>query len=282
MKPPYHVRTTKDRALSRAVLALGSFLVMCAAARAQFVYITNFTKTNNIYTDLNEQFPASGTGVPGSGVGTPNASIIFDPSSYSSANYVAGSNLSTNGATFQVASDSGGRDFSEITSPLTIAVNQNVSSVYLLMASYYGTTANVTFTGADSSTETFTNVDLPDFNGGAPINQSAMVNGSLVNNYFDQTVLQVHNVGGGGTGNSTTGSFNYYDLVEPSFLLDSTLSSEMLTSITITPNGSTPLLMGVSFLAVPEPPSWMLLAIALPLAAFFLRRRLRPSRPAGA
>src|SRR5579884_3152387 len=37
------------------------------------VHITDFNKSNNIYTNLDQEFPHTGTGTPGSGVGTPNA-----------------------------------------------------------------------------------------------------------------------------------------------------------------------------------------------------------------
>jgi hypothetical protein len=272
---PFDHRSFARKALMKFVLGLAAFGALSAPALAQFVFDTNFSRTNNIYTNLNEQFPASGTGTPGSGVGTPNATFLFNPATYTSANSVPGSDLATNGATFLIASDANGRDFSEISSgnSLVVPVNQNAAAVYLLMSSYYGCTVTVTFTGADNATETFSNVTLPDFNGGAPINLSSMVNGSPTNNQFDQTVLQVHDVGAGGTGNSTTGSYNYYDLVEPSFILNSQLSAEELTSITLTSNGPTSLLLGVSFVPVPEPAPLALLALGIPIAALLHRSR---------
>ncbi len=259
----------------RGFLVLIALAALTGAAHAQVIFITTWAKTNNISTNLNEEFPATGIGTPGSGVGTPNASFLFDPATYTSATSIGGSNLAANGVTFELTSDSSGHDFAEINggNSLTITVNQNVSTVYLLMGAYNGTAVNVTFTGADSSTETFSNVSLPDFNGGSVMNQSLTVNGSATPNQFDQTVFQTHNIGAGGTGNSTTGAYNYYNLVEVSFALNSQLSSQPLTSITLTSQGYMTLLLGVSAMAVPEPESCALLALGLPALALAWRRR---------
>ena len=116
------------------------------------------------------------------------------------------------------------------------------------MVSYNSTPVTVTFTGADSSTETFTNVSLPDFNGGGTINQSLMVNGSVTNNLLDQTVFQVTDVGAGGTGNSSNGAFNTYTIEELTFVLNSQLASEQLSSITLSTGGFAPGLLGVTVL----------------------------------
>jgi len=268
-------RPHAHRGWLRVFLGLIALATLAGAAHAQVIFITTWSKTNNIYTNLNEEFPATGIGTPGTGVGTPNASFLFDPAAYTSANSIGGSNLAANGVTFELTSDSSGRDFAEINggNSLTITVNQNVSTVYLLMSAYVGTSVNVTFTGADSSTETFNNVSLPDFNGGSVMNQSLTVNGSATPNQFDQTVFRTHNIGAGGTGNSTTGAYNYYNLVEVSFLLNSQLSSQPLTSITLTSQGYMTLLLGVSAQAVPEPGSYTLLALGLPALALAWRRR---------
>ena len=211
-------------------------------------YVTNFTTDNNIYTNLNQEFPNTGAGVPGSGVGVPNATFLYDPSTYTSPNAVLGSNLANNGIDFLLSSDSAGQDFMQLQGgqslviPVSIA---NPTAAYTLMSAYFGTSVNVTFTGSGGATETFNNIYLPDFNGGGAINQSFAVNGSVTDNLFDQTVFQVQNVGAGGSGNSSNGAFNTYDLVEQTYLLDSALIQQGLSSITITANGNTALVLGL-------------------------------------
>ena len=163
-----------------------------------YTYLTDFPKTNNIYADLNQQFPHTGTGIPGSGVGTPDATFLFDPGAAAvtaagyAPNYVAGSNLVNNGVDFTLASDANGHDYAEINSGQVVVVPAHlagVQTVYALMAAYDGTSATVTFTGESGQTQTFTGVNVPDFNGGY-IND-------LETNYTDQTVFQVNDVGGG-------------------------------------------------------------------------------------
>ena len=92
----------------------------------------------------------------------------------------------------------------------------------------------------------------------------------------------VLNTGGGGTGKSTTGSYNYYDLTEISLTLDSHLAGEQISSVTFYANGNTPLVLGVSALgtgaatAVPEPPALAAFGaglLGLALAARRARRR---------
>jgi hypothetical protein len=250
-----------------------------ASADMTFVDITSFDN-NNIYANLNQQFPNTGPGVPGSGVGTPNATFLFNPATYTSPDAVAGSDLASNGINFLLASNAAGQDFDQLGSglPTTVTVPVNltgVTAVSTLMSAYFGTSVNVTFTGT-GGTETFSNISLPDFNGGGAINQASAVNGSATNNLFDQTVFQVRDVGGGGSGNSSNGSFNTYDLVEQTFLLNSSLSGGTLTSITFTANGSTPLLFGITAVTpgvVPEPASIVGLSLGLAgLAAARLRR----------
>ena len=279
VKVPSPLPTKTRGTRLRVFLALLAATALAGAARAQVVFFTTWNKTNNIYTNLNQQYPASGVGVPGSGVGTPNANFLFDPTTYTSANAVGGSNLATNGVTFMITSDGSGRDFAEINTSqsLTVPIGQGLSSVHLLMAAYVGTTFNITLTGADSSTETFSGIYLPDFNGGGVQNQSAAVNGSSFTNFFEQTVFRVVNVGAGGTGNSSTGSFNTYNLVEVSLILGPTLSSESLTSITLTSNGYMTLLLGVSgqVSAVPEPTPLALLLLGLPAVAHRFGRKRR-------
>ena len=252
-----------------AACALALLAAAVSSAQAGQIYITNFTKSNNIYTNINEQFPHTGTGTPGSGVGTANASFLFDPSQSAvitagyAPDYVSGSNKINNGVDFNLTSDANGHDFEEISSTSTLNISTSINdpaSVYLMVGAYYGVTCDITFTGADGHTETFSNNTIPDFNGGNAGNNQLFV---------------VHDVGAGGTGNSTTGDTNNYDITELGFALDSTLSQENLTSISISiTGGGTGLLYGATATTVtPEPAAFSLLAIAglgiLPL----LRRR---------
>lgn len=252
-----------------AACGLGLLAAAVGSAQANQVYITNFTKSNNIYTNINEQFPHTGTGTPGSGVGTANASFLFDPSQSAvitagyAPDYVSGSNKINNGVDFNLTSDANGHDFEEINSTSTLNISTSINdpaSVYLMVGAYYGVTCDITFTGADGHTETFSNNTIPDFNGGNAGNNQLFV---------------VHDVGAGGTGNSTTGDTNNYDITELGFALDSTLSQENLTNISISiTGGGTGLLYGATATtAAPEPAALSLLAIAglgiLPL----IRRR---------
>ena len=228
-------------------------------------YITDWTAeaNNNIFTNLNEEFPNTGVGAPGSGQGVPNSTYLFDPATYlilpgvspdilsSGSGYVSGSDLTSgNGIKFQMTSNSAGHDFMEIDGGATLTLNVPVfaTSVYLLMSTYNGQSVNLTITGNDGSTATFMGVLLPDFNGGAGsggINKSYTANegGSLL----AQTVLIVNDTGAGGTGNSTTGDINNYDLTELSFsTAGSKLANSSIKSVSITSNGYEALLLGVT------------------------------------
>jgi hypothetical protein len=222
---------------------------LASTGLANTTYLTDFTKDNNIFTNLNEQYPTTGVGVPGSGVGTANASFLFDPSASAvitagyAPNYVIGSNQVNNGIDFKLTSNSTGQDFAQVgpgaySSVILTANLDDVTNVYLLMGAYDGVSTNVTFTGANSATESFNNISIPDFNGGS-INSGGT-------GFTDQTVFQVQDVGAGGTGNSTNGAYNRYGLTEVGFTLDSSLNSQELSSITITSNGYMTLLLGAT------------------------------------
>ena len=256
-------------------LLLGALAVVPSARAQTQVDLTNFTKNGNIYTNLNQQFPNTGAGVPGSNIGVPNATYLFDPSNYTSPGYVAGSDLPANGIDFLLTSNATGQDVDAIDGGTTLVVPVNLAgttAVYILGAAFNGQTVNVTFTGSAGDTQTFNNIYLPDFNGG---NASGFGPG-----VSDQTVLEVNDVGAGGSGNSATGDYNRYDLTELGFAINPTLQNETLTSLAITSNGYEPLVLGVTAVtnaaaAVPEPGSMLLLGSALAgLAACYRRSRV--------
>jgi hypothetical protein len=244
-------------------------------------FLTDFAKENNIYTDLNEQFPNTEfpdttPPVAGSGTGTPNNSFLFDPNPSAVAaagyapNYVSGSNVVNNGVNFLLTSNSGGYDFSQIGygGVVTLAANiSNVTNVYVLAAAYNQGTLKVTFTGQDGATETFDTINLPDFNG-----QTTNFSDS---NFFDETVFETYDRGAGGTGNSETGDVNNYDLTELGFTLNSTLANEKLSSITFTGEGNTDLIMGVTAIATPEPSTFAMLSLGGLMLVLVLRRLKR-------
>ena len=281
--------------IHRGALVLATTLSVFAGhplqARADLTYITDFTKNNNIYTNLNEQFPNTGVGVPGTGVGTPNSTYLYNPATYTSPNFIPGSDqAASNPTTFLLASNSTGQDylqlsFSSIPS-ITVPIGVfGVTTVYSLTSAYGDNRFfDVTFTGSGGATESFSNVPSPNVAGGAGltgINEAFAVNGSATDNLFNQTALVVQDVGGGGTGNSTTGAFTNYNLTQQTYILDSQFAGQTLVSATFTTPGFATILLGLtvsseSSIATPEPNSLLLVAFALstlPTASLFRRMR---------
>jgi hypothetical protein len=122
---------------------------------------------------------------------------------------------------------------------------------------------------------TFDDVYLPDFNGGS-IDSCGV-------NICSQTVYKVTDVGGGGTGNSTTGDFNTYDLTEVAFYFPSAVN---ITSATLDPNGYETLLFGVTTAsqssAVPEPATWAMMLLGFAGFGLLGYRASRSNGPAPA
>jgi len=258
---------------SCALLAL-VFIACGHAALADQIDLTGFTTSNDIYTNLNQQFPNTGPGTPGSTHGTPNATFLYNPATWTSANFVAGSDSATNGIEFLLSSDSTGRDFEEISGPAFSFATEvsGVTEVHLLTAAYQNTGYTATFTGTGGASETFTNVSAPNFFAGGALNTTS--GGAL-----DQSVLEVDDEGAGGSGNSGDGFTGDYFLYEQSFTLNSSFNGQSLTDISLTNTGgggTSLLLLGVTAetaSSTPEPSTLALFGFAA--AGFALCRRRR-------
>jgi len=270
-------RAGRFKPVALAAMALMSVASMAGAANAQTTTaITNFTKTDNIYTNLNEQFPNTGPGVPGSSTGVPNSSFIFDPSTFNPLNPNDVNYVGANGIDFDLTSNATGQDFAEVgsagfgVSSLTLPINvADATNVYILGAAFDGTSFNITLNGTNGVSETFSSIPLPDFNGGSINSVSPTV--------ADQTVYTVTDVGAGGTGDSVTGDYNNYSLEEVGFTLDSAFSGQTLQSATITGNGYETLILGATVAssavsAAPEPAAWLLMITGVGGAGLLLRR----------
>lgn len=267
------------RASACLTAALAIVVAAPVAAQTQ-TYITNFTKTDNIYTNLNQQYPNTGPGVPGSTVGTPDSSYLFTPQATGQGN-PSNLNYANNGISYMLTSDSLGRDFAQVGSAsfgvasLVLPINVvGATNFYLLAAAYNGTSFNVVFTGTGGYTRTFSNIALPDFSGGS-IN-------SVVGDVSDQTVFGVSGIGAGGTGNSSTGANGFYSLTQVGFNLGDALIGQTLTSATITGNGYETLILGATAVspaatvaAVPEPASWAMMIVGFGLIGGAMRTRRR-------
>ena len=251
-------------------------VVAVAPAGAATTYITDFTKTSNIYTNLMQQYPNTGPGVPGSRMGTANASYLFTPQATGQGN-PDNLNYANNGISYRLTSDAQGRDFAEIgtadfgITALTLPINvQSATSLYLLGAAYNGTTFNITLNGTGGVTQTFSSLFLPDFNGGTVNSVSGAV--------ADQTVFGVYGTGAGGTGNSANGSVGFYGLTQIGLTLSADFVGQTLTSATITGNGYETLILGATVVsqdaaAVPEPAAWAMFIAGFGLVGATMRRR---------
>ena len=264
---------------STMLAAFAAASALAGSAQATTTYDTNFLKDNNIYTNLNQQFPNTGAGVPGSETGVANATFLFNPTTYNPTNANNVNYVGNNGINFELTSNSTGQDFAQVGAgigyaSLDIPINvANATNVYVLAAAYNGTSANFTFTGSGGATETFSNTGLPDFNGGSTNSTSSTLN--------DQTVYEVLDTGAGGTGNSSNGAYNHYDLTELGFNLGSQFAGQTLDDVTVTSNGYETLVLGATTISpsvvsgVPEPSTWLLMLAGVGGAGLMLRARKR-------
>ncbi len=243
--------------LCRSAFVFALVVVAGQGLRAQqtTVSVTNFPKTHNIYTNLNEQFPNTGAGTPGTNAGVPNASIFFDPATFSSKRSLPNGDRANNGIIFKLTSNGTGQDFWDGSGPLTVPVNlTGASNVYLLVAAHRYVTnignanVTVTFNATDGSSETFTDAIVPFFyyTSGYTLDQSEAKNGSAVPNLFEQTVVSVNDVGGGGTANSATGVVADYELTELTFNLDPSFAAKSLASMKFYDSDGQSFLLGVT------------------------------------
>ena len=262
------------------LLALACLSALATPVMGMTTAITDFVKTDNIYTNLNQQYPNTGPGVPGSSMGVPNATYVFTPQATGVGN-PNNLNYVNNGIGFTLTSDAVGRDFAEVgpagfgvaalSLPIAVA---NADHLYLLLGAFNGTSFNITLTGTGGASQTFTNIYVPDFNGGT-IN-------SVSGDVADQTVFRVLDVGAGGTGNSSNGAYNYYSLTEVGLTLSPSFAGQTLTNAAITSNGYETLVLGATVTSpnvaqgtVPEPSSWALLLVGFGVVGMTIRRRHR-------
>ncbi len=266
-------------------------------AAADQIYITNFTKSDNIYTQLNEQFPNTHGGSPFLFVpptGSPSPEPSYAP------NFDNNSNLVNNGIDFQISADGNGNDFAVVSGGSTLSVSPSLpgaTSVYAIVSSFdssdpggIGGTFTATFTGTraggGTDMETFQAANLPDYYNGD--GQNTSINETMTNQFTndeaDQTLFKVDDQGGAYGTDSTNGHIGNYDITELSFTLDPTLAADTLTQIqfefdntsdSVSPGGG--LIYGITAVApVPEPAS-----LGILFAAGMLTFRRRPSKSEG-
>jgi len=184
-----------------------------------YSYVTNFTKTHDIQTNLIKQFPT--------GIFTANNSFATP---------------------FDITADASGDNFYDADRPLTLSTSlPEISDVYMLLNAYSPppgkALATVEFIGSQGADQTFTlinGVDARDFYHGIWANT---IDGAATQNAF--TINNVR--GAAGTGNVNTGYTGTYVVDEIDFALIPAFADQTLTAIKITPLGNgTPILLGVT------------------------------------
>lgn len=255
-----------------ALAAACSLAAIPSSALAAETYLTSFTKSANLSNNLNRNYPGTGGTTAGSPNGIPNATFLYDPTPGQNGN-VADVDVS-----YLLTADAAGRDFAELlfTGPQTLAANvADATAIYFLVAAYNGESLNISLTGTGGATQTFSNIFIPDFNGGG---DRDAINGDL----SLETVFKVTSVGGGGTGNSENGAFNTYYLYQLGIRLGSSFEGQGLATATLSANGYNPLLIAATVLSpdapasgVPEPATWGLMLAGFGLVGASARTRRR-------
>jgi hypothetical protein len=265
---------TRRRLALAVVLAWTGAAMPCAAMAAE-TYLTGFTKTANISNNLNRNYPNTGGTTAGSPTGVPNASFLYDPTPGQNGN------LADVDVSYRLTADAAGRDYAELlaTGPQTLTANvADATAIYFLVAAYNGQSINVSLAGTSGATRTFSNIFIPDFNGGGDRN-------TIDGDVSLETVFRVTSVGAGGTGNSETGAFNTYYLYQLGLRLGPSFAGQGLASATLSANGFNPLLLGATVLSpdapasdVPEPATWGLMLAGFGLVGAASRTRRRAVR----
>jgi hypothetical protein len=239
--------------MGKRVVLVATLGILAAATPAfsSEVFITNFTKSNNMQAALQLAYP-SGLFTPAGGFGN----------------------------SFDITADGSNHNFDEIGGGTTLTIPVSlfgVNIVYTMINAYAppagANIASVEFIGDSGGDETFqliNGTDVRDFYQGSFANS--------INGTTSKEVFRIDNVvGGAATGNSSDGLLGSYVLDAQQFALASEFLNQNLVQIKITSTGAggTPLLMAVTVeTAAPEPGSFVLSALG-PAAALMLRRRNR-------
>jgi hypothetical protein len=254
------MRKQQFRWAAPAAAVLGALVAAAGPARADFTYITDFTKNANLQT-LQSTYP-SGSFTPSNGLGA-SFNITSD----------------ANGNNFEQLSGSNGQLFSPGSFTVNVGV-AGVTDVYTLMNAYAPTSGatltTVEFVGSAGADQTFTlvnGVDVRDY-----------FQGSFANTINGTTTRQAFSVFGPGYVGGMNGVVGTFVLDEQHFALNPAFATQTLQQIVYTYSGAegTPILAGVTVAtsSVPEPTSAMLMGIGTAVAMGAASRRRRAARGA--